>query len=666
MSHVVAVVSDCRGTAAIDREAVAGALTAAETVTTPSLSAHAADLRDRVLDADPDAVLLIAGDDPIRESFRAALEDADIQTATISPYLGAGQQEPQATAIVAGAGNAELAAMPDRADFVHETADERDDVVVVGDPTAATDLAAVADVTLLADGRELSAASMPNDVAVRPGTVVDVTQAESGYELTVSSRVTPDCTGCGRCLRQYPEATTNVPVAVETDEPIGGVCPVDAIRPADDPYTDTLAADQIVWPEYDGDLADTIWMHTESAGVTAAVREAADRRHAEPVTVDAETCAVGRNGQAGCSACEAACPNDAIEVSIAGDGGVRIRPDRCVACGTCVSVCPTDSIEPTRTFDVATHARMVRDAVGPLLETHEIGGGLLSRGTEPVPFAVAFVSDGVRPAFEAALTGRPTPPVIPITVPNVLAVPDAVAEYVVALGADGVLLASDPERPLDPVTETARSANRALADIGVGERVHVADTASPAGLAETLSTMLPSDAREAAETGAVSLDSRHALGRDATVAMVADQGGGTVTVTAPGVGEVAVEESACTLCDTCDNLCPTGALTQSDGTLSFDPAACVGCGLCETGCPEDAITVTETITVEAGSLGDTRTVVEQDRVECRVCGEPFASQSGLDAMRDRLDDASLEALDLEVCPSCRTMEGRPTDGRIPR
>lgn len=666
MSHVVAVVSDCRGTAAIDREAVAAALTAAETVTTPSLSAHAADLVDRLLDADPDAVLVIAGDDPVREDLRAALESHGIRTATVSPYLGAGREEPQASAIVAGAGNAELAAMSDRAGFVHETAEDRDDVVVVGAPTAAADLTAIADVTLLADGRELSAASLPNDVAVRPGRVVDVTQVESGYEITVSSRVTPDCTGCGRCLRRYPEATTNVPIAVETDDPIEGVCPVDAIRPADDPFTETLAADQIVWPGYAGDLAETIWMHTESRGVTAAVREAADRRRAEPVAVDAGTCAVGRNGQAGCSACEEACPNDAIEVSTGGAGGVRVRPDRCVACGTCVSVCPTDSIEPTRTFDVATHATMVRDAVGPLLEARETGGGVLSRGPRPDPFAVAFVSDGVRPAFEAALTGRPTPPVIPITVPNVLAVPDAVAQYAVALGADAVLLARDPERPREPVAEAARSANRALADVGVGERVHVSDTAAPAALAERLSTILPSDTLGAVETGGVSLDSRHALGRDATVAMVAGHGESTATVAAPGVGDVTVEESACTLCDSCDNLCPTGALTQSEGMLSFDPAACVGCGLCETGCPEAAITVTETITVEAGSLGDTRTVVEQDRVECRVCGEPFASRAGLDAMRDRIDDASLEALDLEVCPSCRRMEGRPTDGRISR
>lgn len=667
MSAPVAVVSDCRGTAPIDREAVAAALDTDQTIVTNSLAAHRESVVERIAEFDHERVLLVAGDDPVRADLRETLRNAGIQTAVVSPYLGSGHTKELATAVVAGAANAALAGMAAREAFVSGSIDPDETVAVVGEPAIAADLADVAEVTLVADGADLAHATLPEAVEVVAGRPNRVTHLDSGYGLTVEHRVTADCTGCGQCLRAHPEQTTDVPVQVVTDAPIETVCPVGAIRPAEDPATHHIEPDQIVWPDYDGDLADTIWMHTERDGVAARVRRAARMRGRTSVSVEGETCAVGTNGQPGCSACEEACPNDAISISTDFDGGVHINPDRCVACGTCVSTCPTASIKPTRTFDVETFADVVQAGVAPLLEQRDSGSrSLLSRGSAPTPFAVAFVSSGIAPALKEALVGRTTPPVVPIVVPNVLHVPDAVAEYAVALGADGVLLASDPEKPTEPVADTVRSANRALADLGVGERVDVSETASADDLAETLNAMVPDEAIGAVETGSVSRDSRHALGRDATVALVDGHAGGAATVAAPGAGEVTVTAAECTLCNTCDNLCPTDALSQAEGVLEFEPEACVGCGLCEAACPEDAISVTETLSVESGSIGDTQRAVEKTQVECSVCGERFASQAGINAIRERLDEQSLEALDLEVCPSCRSSGGTHNDVRIPR
>jgi ferredoxin len=667
MTDPVAVVSDCRGTAPIDRDALAAALDTDQTIATNSLAAHRESILERIAAFDHDRVLVVAGDDPGRAALLRTLEDAGIRTETVTPYLGNGHDEERATAIVAGAANAAMTGMPTRESFVTGTLDPDEHVAVVGAPDIAANLAGTVDVTLLGAGEDYADVDLPTGVDLVRGTPTDLERGDTGYVLTVQHRVTDECTGCGRCVQKFPDQTTDVPVEVVGAAPVDGLCPVDAIRPADDPAIDTVAADQVVWPRYDGDHADTIWVHTERTGVAARVREAARMRDRKSVTVERETCAVGTNGQAGCTACEDACPNDAITITTDFDGGVRVNPDRCVACGTCVSTCPTGSIEPTRTYDVETFAAVVRAGIEPIADHRDDSGGLLSRGSDLTPFAVALVSSGVAPAVEAALTGRETPPVVPVEVPNVMHVPDAVAEYAVALGADGVLLASDPGKPIEPVEDTARSANRALADVGVGERVHVSETGSPDDVAETMTAMLPDESIGAVETGGVVRDSRHAIGRDVSTALVDGHGGGTATVAAPGAGEVSVTASACTLCNTCDNLCPTGALVQTEGTLAFEPDACVGCGLCESACPEDAIAVSETLTVVDGSVGDGRAVVEKEMVECTVCGEAFASRAGLDAMRERLDEQALEALDLDVCPSCRTTGDASTDApRIPR
>ena len=58
-------------------------------------------------------------------------------------------------------------------------------------------------------------------------------------------------------------------------------------------------------------------------------------------------------------------------------------------------------------------------------------------------------------------------------------------------------------------------------------------------------------------------------------------------------GAVVVDATACTLCQACTGVCPTGALIDNPETpmLRFTESACVQCGLCAATCPEDAITL---------------------------------------------------------------------------
>lgn len=647
----IAVISDCRGTANIDRDAVANSLTVEETVVTGSIEAHQEEIADRIEEAGTDRVLFVAGADPPVTALQEGLLEAGYLTDRVSPFIGEAQDENSATAIVAGAANAALEGMAIQRDFPTDPEPDPEHVVVVGDPLAARDLAGMTDVTLITDGMDLHDVTLPEEVRVLSGSAGTLERQEGGYELIVERRVTDNCTECGRCLRLYPEATTAVPVQVTGQSVEPDICPERAIKTADNPAIKRIEATQVVWPDYDGSLIDDRWVHGIRTGIAGAVMRAAGMRARPEVTVDHSTCAVGTAENEGCSACESACPNDAISISLAHDGGVSVEPNRCVACGTCVSVCPTASIEPTRVYDVEATASVVDAALKPMAEAAT--GSRFPWGADSTPFGVAFVNEAIAPAFRTTMASRAVPAMIPIEVPNVLSVPDAATIYAIARGASGVLLASDPDRATDPVTEAAREANRALSDLGLGERIRVSYTTDPDTLAEIMAEVV-ADSVDSVPTGQVDSGSRHTLGLSSSVSLAAGHGSSAETVAVPGSGSVSVDEGGCTLCSTCHDVCPTDSLEQTTDTLFFDPEACVGCERCATSCPEDVVSVSQSVAIGDGTVPEREILVEKEMVECKRCGEPFASKDGLDAMREQLDDSAFDALDLEVCPSCRT------------
>ena len=51
-----------------------------------------------------------------------------------------------------------------------------------------------------------------------------------------------------------------------------------------------------------------------------------------------------------------------------------------------------------------------------------------------------------------------------------------------------------------------------------------------------------------------------------------------------------VEREKCTACGTCQEVCPTGAISIDD-IAHIDPARCNGCGRCVAACPEDALSM---------------------------------------------------------------------------
>ncbi|MBK9595929.1 MAG: ferredoxin family protein [Rhodocyclales bacterium] len=87
---------------------------------------------------------------------------------------------------------------------------------------------------------------------------------------------------------------------------------------------------------------------------------------------------------------------------------------------------------------------------------------------------------------------------------------------------------------------------------------------------------------------------------------------GAVFAFVPGIDEL-----ACTACDACLRLCPTGALAASEDyekpEYAIRPALCTGCALCRDVCQENAIHVDEMCTARQTSIPLSKRL-------CQACG----------------------------------------------
>lgn len=130
-------------------------------------------------------------------------------------------------------------------------------------------------------------------------------------------------------------------------------------------------------------------------------------------------------------------------------------------------------------------------------------------------------------------------------------------------------------------------------------------------------------------------------------------------------GAVTVNAEACTLCQACTGVCPTGALPDNPEKpmLRFTESACVQCGLCAATCPEDAITLTPQLDFAAWDA-PRRILHEEPPFCCISCGAAFATRSGITRVQEKLaghwmfsgNDGAQRLRVLEMCEDCRVEE----------
>lgn len=365
---------------------------------------------------------------------------------------------------------------------------------------------------------------------------------------------------------------------------------------------------------------------------------------------NADICAHGDSGLTGCTRCLDACPTGAIKSL--GDL-VDVDPYLCQGAGTCTSVCPTGAMTyayPGPRDQIARIKRMLaayREAGGekPLLVLHDEENGL----------------ERLR-ALAAQLPAR----ALPVQLAEIGAAGMDTWFAAFAYGAaEIVMLDTDAVPPTvrEAMREQIRFAAPILDAMGLdaGRLVWLGvedDAAAVFARAMAPAVRQPASFdtyNEKRGTLRLALDHLYdqAPENPRTVALPAG---------AP-FGQIEVNKQACTLCMSCSQVCPTRALSDAGDKpqLSFTEDLCVQCGLCATACPEDAITLEARFTFDWEDRRKPRVVNEEEPFCCVRCGTPFATQSVIGRMVEKLSGHHMFQSEdavrrLKMCGDCRVVD----------
>ncbi|SEH16416.1 Coenzyme F420-reducing hydrogenase, delta subunit [Natronorubrum sediminis] len=570
------------------------------------------------------------------------------------------------------------------------------DVVVVGDPDAAAAIADSADVTLLANGKELAGTDADlENVDVERGRVVDVDGTYSEFEITVRARVTDDCISCMKCVHEGPDGmVTRYPVDIDPDAPVGewvNVCPTDAIEMGG--VERTFECDQVIYPGGDdGTIGGQRGFHTtvDAATIDEVERLLGGFEVRDFLDLEMDVCASGTAGEMGCNECVEACPHGAVERAAIDE--VEFHLDSCQNCGACTSACPTGATS----LDEPSNERIARE-VEALLSSDDDGGfvsGLLGGSSASIETPiVAFVcseqaGDALREYGRMAAAGRADieyPPILPVSVNCADTVGEAHVLHALAAGADGVAIVGCGGSCLhsgpDPKAELVERVNQATTDLGLGERVSffAPDPTDPDAFVEEVSEFAeveleasPVPAGEHEATGQIDAErpnpdfDNHGWALESVRAILEHAEPQQAVIR--GLKDFGIVEvgDGCTLTPTCTNYCPTDALRRTDDGLEFNHERCVNCELCEEVCVEGVIEVEEGL--DLSLLPENRddevdpawTEVHEGTMQaCAGCGREFTSEATVAAIEDRIGERVAELSPtadrsiIEYCPECR-------------
>ncbi|NMM10415.1 MAG: 4Fe-4S binding protein [Polaromonas sp.] len=384
-------------------------------------------------------------------------------------------------------------------------------------------------------------------------------------------------------------------------------------------------------------------------------------------------CAHSRNEKTGCNACIDVCSASAVS-SERDRQQIKVNPYLCVGCGACTTVCPSGALTFAypRASDQGTKIKT-------LLTTYERAGGrhaaLLLHSQEA---GARLLGDLGRLAqLDSATRGVPAR-VLPMALWHTASTGLELWLSAIAYGASQVwLLVTGEEAPqyLDAMRTQMDVAQAILSGLGYqGEHFRILQAKDARDLA-TLDAQLQADPAQGATKAAgfsVQADKRATL-ELALDHLVSQAPAHPEVISLPATGSplgaLAINKDTCTLCLSCVNACPAGALQDNPERpqLKFIEKNCVQCGLCVKTCPEKALSLVPQFRLSP-QRKEAMVLNEMQPYACIRCGKPFGTLKAIESMLGKLAGHAMfqgAAADrLKMCGDCRVIDLYSADDEL--
>ncbi|MDA0147570.1 4Fe-4S dicluster domain-containing protein [Vibrio sp. LaRot3] len=368
--------------------------------------------------------------------------------------------------------------------------------------------------------------------------------------------------------------------------------------------------------------------------------------------LDTDLCAHSSRGVKGCDRCVDACPAGALSSQGNDKIGhrIEINPYLCQGVGTCASACPTEAIHYALPEPQDTQKFIERT-----LANYEKAGGV-----DPIVLICSSRHENYNVMALKALPDN----VIPVVVEELPSI--GIDTWFAALvnGATQVLFAASrfmPATIIRVLSNEVATAQELLGQLGIQKEC--IDILYLESLREGPPTLCTESFDLA--LGDLEGDKRQRLftALDAlAISRIPVENVVELATNAP-YGNVECESKDCTLCMSCVAVCPTRAL-HTDGvspSLKFVEQDCVQCGLCAKACPEQVLTLTPRMNWDKEARQTAQVIHQEKAAECVRCHKPFAPQSMIDMLQDKLrghshfaDEAAINRI--AMCEDCRVID----------
>ena len=376
-------------------------------------------------------------------------------------------------------------------------------------------------------------------------------------------------------------------------------------------------------------------------------------------------CAHSRNTLTGCNACIEVCSALAISSDSARQQ-IKVNPNLCVGCGACTTVCPSGALSYAypRAADQGVRLKT-------LLSVYGRGGGrnaaLLLHSQEHGAALLGQLGRAAR--LDPAIQGVPAR-VLPLALWHTASV--GIDQWLSALayGAAQVwvlMTAQEAPQYRAAVLQQMAVAQAIMHGLGYeGQHLKLLQVDAVADLAALDRELQAGPAQPVGRPASFALQAEKRatleLALDHLVAL-APQHPQRIALPAEGspFGALRIDRLACTMCLSCVNACPAGALQDNpqQPQLSFIEKNCVQCRLCVKTCPENALSLVPQLLLTTQRKEPT-VINEMQPYSCVRCGKPFGTLRAIEAMLGKLAGHSMfqgaAAERLKMCGDCRVID----------